>query len=576
MDNANAMKAQQRLMQAIQTYQVGDLSSAEKELRDLLKSFPKSDQIMAVLAAVLFSQKKYKESYRQYREANSINPENVEAAIGIASAEHARGNVENAIKLMGKALEKFPDRLEAHFNLGTFYITQKDLGKAEACFLKSLELEPKLVQADLHLVNIYMEWKQYGKAEHHLRKVIAANPDPQLKAKLKEIVDLREGSDETEPVAAKPVASEYAAEPSAVRKEDSVTDVFGIEEGDLNGLLSLATAFLERHQYKEAREYYEKVLAIDDKNLVATTALRKIKSASIPLWHFEMLADHGRNDAYQQAIESALKRRPGARVLDIGTGSGLLAMMAARAGASEVLACEMNSELAQVATRIVEDNGYKDQIKILNLKSNDLRPGLDYEGKYDLVVSEILDVAGIGEGVLPSLRHAFENLLKPGAITVPAGITMCAQLVAAPAFYSVNPIKEVSGFDLSAFNEFRPPDEYLPIRMNTLEHEALSPPVAFHFFDFSNIPETRPNDNPHVLEVDFTINKRGNVQAVVFWFDLHLDEELILSSGPGGKLKHWGQAICFMKDQIAVKPGTSLAMEAKYSDVTMWFEPLIK
>lgn len=570
------MKAQQRLMQAIQTYQVGDLLTAEKELKDLLSSFPKSDQIMAVLAAVLFSQKKYKESYRHYREAKSINPKNMEATIGIASAEHARGNVDNAIRLMNEALEKFPDRLEAHFNLGTFYITQKELIKAEACFLKSLELEPELAQADLHLVNIYMELKQYAKAERHLRNAINANSDPGLKVKLKEIQELQKGSLEKESVAERPTARKHETGEPIVRQQGSVTDAFGIEEGDLNGLLALATAFLERHQYKEARGYFQKVLDIDDKNLVATTAIRKIKSASVPLWHFEMLADHNRNDAYQQAIETALKRKPGARVLDIGTGSGLLAMMAARAGASEVLACEMNSELAQVATRIVEHNGYTSQVKVLNLKSTDLRPGLDYEGKYDLVVSEILDVAGVGEGVLPSLRHAFDKLVKPGGITVPAGITMYAQLMAVPAFYRVNPVKNISGFDLSTFNEFRSPDEYLPIRLNTLEHVALSAPIAFHSFDFSKIPEARPIDNPHVLEVDFTIQKRGNVQAVVYWFDLHFDEHLTLSSGPGGKLKHWGQAICFMKDQIAVEPGTSLAMQAKYSDVTMWFEPKTK
>ncbi|MEL7220183.1 MAG: 50S ribosomal protein L11 methyltransferase [Bacteroidota bacterium] len=45
--------------------------------------------------------------------------------------------------------------------------------------------------------------------------------------------------------------------------------------------------------------------------------------------------------------------------MDIGTGSGLLAMMAARAGAQEVVACEMNPLLAEAASQIVEQNGFQ-------------------------------------------------------------------------------------------------------------------------------------------------------------------------------------------------------------------------
>lgn len=569
------MQAQQRLMQAIQTYQMGDLMKAETELRSLLNNFPKSDQIMSVLGAVLFGQKKYKEAYRHYRDALKVNPKNADAAMGIASAEHARGNVENAISLMTKALAEFPNRIEAHFNLGTFYIAQDDMLKAEACFLKCLELEPKLAQADLHLVNVYKELNQLDKVEHHLKKVIAVNPDPQLKQKLQEITELRGEDSVGEVITEEKQIPEEEKQPGTLSEEEpeSAMEALGIEEGDLKGLLSMASAFFERHQYNEAAKYYEQVLGIDPENGIARFALQKIKASSVPLWHFEMLADQDRNDAYQEAIERALGKQPGARVLDIGTGSGLLAMMAARAGASEVLACEMNSELAKVAEEIVERNGFKDRITVLNRKSSDLKQGVNYEGKYDIVVSEILDVAGIGEGVLPSLRHAYQSLLKPGAITVPSGMTMYARLISLPAFYKVNPIKEISGFDLSPFNVFRSPDEYLPVKLNNLEYEWLSEPVAYYSFDLSAIPEERDVSSPHTANVEFKATHEGKVQAVAFWFDLHLDDELTLSSGLGGKLKHWGQAVCFMKEEIAVVPGDKVPMTAKFLDLNMWFEP---
>lgn len=568
----DTMQAQQRLMQAIQTYQMGDMVKAEKELKSLLDSFPKSDQVMSILGAVLFGQKKYKEAYRHYRDALKINANNAEAAMGIASAEHARGNTDIAIELMEKAQRTFPDRIEPHFNLGTFYIDKDEMKQAEACFLRCLEMEPKLAQADLHLVNIYKELNDLDKVEHHLRKVIAVNPDPQLKVKLKEILELK-GEDQQQsasPEEKEPVKEEPAQDSPV--QEGSLQESLGIDTEDVEGLLSMAAAFFERHQYTEAARYYEQVLTLDPDNGIAGLALRRIKASSVPLWHFEMLADTDRNDAYQSAIERALAEQPGARVLDIGTGSGLLAMMAARAGASEVLACEMNTGLAEVAEEIVERNGYKERIKILNRKSSDLKPGLDYQGRYDMVVSEILDVAGIGEGVLPSLRHAYQSLLKPGAVTIPSGMTMYASLVSIPNFHKVNPIKDISGFDLSPFNVFRSTDEYLPVKLNTWDHEFLSEPVPFYSFDLSDIPEERDPSNPHTANVDFRVTRKGKVHAVAFWFDLHLDDELTLSSGLDGKLKHWGQAVCFIMGELAVSPGHTVPMTAKFSDLTMWFE----
>jgi type III protein arginine methyltransferase len=82
----------------------------------------------------------------------------------------------------------------------------------------------------------------------------------------------------------------------------------------------------------------------------------------IPVFHRGMLRDKARNLAYRQAIEATVA---GKRVLDIGTGSGLLAMMAAKAGAAHVYACESQPLLAATAREIVAANGFSDRITVL-------------------------------------------------------------------------------------------------------------------------------------------------------------------------------------------------------------------
>ncbi|MDK1349185.1 50S ribosomal protein L11 methyltransferase [Streptomyces sp. 378] len=82
---------------------------------------------------------------------------------------------------------------------------------------------------------------------------------------------------------------------------------------------------------------------------------------AIPPWHFAMMNDRERNHAYREAIETTV--RPGDLVLDIGTGAGVTALMAARAGGN-VVTCESNAYTAFLADRVISANGYGDRVTL--------------------------------------------------------------------------------------------------------------------------------------------------------------------------------------------------------------------
>uniref|UniRef100_A0A3B4TDD7 Protein arginine N-methyltransferase n=1 Tax=Seriola dumerili TaxID=41447 RepID=A0A3B4TDD7_SERDU len=156
----------------------------------------------------------------------------------------------------------------------------------------------------------------------------------------------------------------------------------------------------------------------------------------------DMLHDHDRNEKYYQGIRAAVARvkARGEKVviLDIGTGTGLLSMMAVTAGADFCYAVEVFKPMAEAAQRIVEKNGFSDKIKIINKHSTDVTvgPDGDMQMKANVLITELFDTELIGEGALPSYEHAHQNLVQDGCEAVPHRATVYAQLVESELLWS--------------------------------------------------------------------------------------------------------------------------------------------
>jgi type II protein arginine methyltransferase len=309
------------------------------------------------------------------------------------------------------------------------------------------------------------------------------------------------------------------------------------------------------------------LLALTPDDLDATAILHKLTADRVPSWHFPMMNDAARNAAYDQAIRRAV--RPGMHVLDIGTGAGLLSLMAARAGAGRVTTCEMVPEIAEAAAEIVRRNGYAEQIKVVSKLSMALELGTDLPEPADLLVSEILSSDLLTEDVVTTVADARRRLLKPGARMIPYAVGAVARLVGGPELAQAVSVGTVDGFDLSPFNRFAP--GALLAKFSDQAFESLSGDVEVFRFDLANAGAPLPQRT-----LPFTVSRDGTCIGLLQWIRIYLDEETVFENRPADRFASsgWKLMLYPFPSPRTVAAGQTVRVRAGYSVAGLVFAPM--
>ncbi|MEV4741119.1 50S ribosomal protein L11 methyltransferase [Streptomyces sp. NPDC049555] len=289
--------------------------------------------------------------------------------------------------------------------------------------------------------------------------------------------------------------------------------------------------------------------------------LAEIVRRNVPRWHFAMLNDAERNTA----LTEALRRRipPGSVVLDIGAGTGLLAMAAVRAGAAHVYTCEENPLLAEIARQTIAGHGMSDAVTVLGKRSTELEVGRDLERRVDVLVSEIVDCGLIGEGLLPSVRDARARLLAPGGLMMPVAARLYGQLIESETVVGLNRVTGAGGFDVSLMNTAATRGHF-PVRLGTWPHRALTEPRELVAFDLAS-GELGPGSRT----LPFTATADGEAHALVTWFAMDLGGGITLRNAPQNTASHWMQALLLLDKPLALSAGQSTDIELSWTDTTL-------
>src|SRR5882672_6266201 len=310
----------------------------------------------------------------------------------------------------------------------------------------------------------------------------------------------------------------------------------------------LGAAFNVLGRKDEAAQAFERALAINPDLLKANPNLKSIYRGVVPGWHFQMMGDSKRNETYEAAIRRAA---PGKSVLDIGTGAGLLALMAARAGAAKVTTCESVGLMAARAREIIAQNGLSDRITVIPKTSTDMAVPRDMPERAEVLVTETFASGLITEGVLPTVEHAHEHLLTPNATIIPAAACVMGYLAGGPVLQGMLFVGRIAGFDLSGFNDFAP--AMLAVSLDNVPHQALSDDIELMRF---NLKERRFPAGGVRLALKAT--HHGICAGIAQWIKLELDAHTTYENRPSPQAdfnNHWTHIVHRFPRLVTVAPG---------------------
>ncbi|MBC7895722.1 MAG: 50S ribosomal protein L11 methyltransferase [Cytophagaceae bacterium] len=281
--------------------------------------------------------------------------------------------------------------------------------------------------------------------------------------------------------------------------------------------------------------------------------------------HLEMLNDRVRTEKYLRAIRETV--RPGDVVLDIGTGSGVLAVAAAKAGASRVFAIEL-SGIAAGAERVFEANGVAERVSLLRGEST----ALELPVRADVLVAELIGIDPLGESILETTRDAVARLLVPGARLIPASIEVFAIPVTLP-----EAVTKRWQFTQSSVTQWR---EWYDIDFSPLialsaqsvvatsasprqlsAWEPLAAPISCFVQELSAIDRT----TVEVLR-PVTVTRAGRIDAVALYFTVQLSEGIALSTDPTEPRddNHWRHRVWLLPAPMEVRAGDALELAFRH------------
>lgn len=238
-------------------------------------------------------------------------------------------------------------------------------------------------------------------------------------------------------------------------------------------------------------------------------------------YHRTLLADRVRNDLFQRAI--AARVRPGDSVVDLGSGSGIWAIVAAKCGARRVVAVEREPLLCALIERLAHENGVSAQVQVAC--ADVLKIELDRE--FDVAISETLGTSAFEEGIVAHLARGRDRFVRPGGALIPEQVGLRAAPVSLPDLAA-------AGLETSSFRSLA---SHVPHWVGPGRAKTLARPRDLLTVDLRMADPAEPLPQGRA---EFSVDDASNVHGLGVWVNAWLAPGVRLTTRAS---THWGVTV---------------------------------
>lgn len=274
-------------------------------------------------------------------------------------------------------------------------------------------------------------------------------------------------------------------------------------------------------------------------------------------FHRQLLNDEVRTNAFRRAIQETVT--PDDVVLDLGTGTGILAFFACEAGARRVLAVE-GQHTADAAALFSRLFGFTDRLTVFHARSHEV----ELPERATLLITETLGSLGFDEGILGTLADARKRLLVPEARIIPSRVALWAAPAELPEFYAQRIAwwdTRHYGFDFSAARLFASNDVYGA----QFGPDALLAPIA----PVIDVDAYTVEGTAHDGCARFRTTRAGIVHGFAIGFTATLTGDVTISNAWSGA-DSWERGLFPLHEPLAVDAATEITLRIETDNGRRW------
>ncbi len=267
-------------------------------------------------------------------------------------------------------------------------------------------------------------------------------------------------------------------------------------------------------------------------------------------YHRTLIADRVRNEAFYRAL-AAVIRRGETVVADIGAGTGLLGLMAAKLGAREVYLYEA-AGVAGVAADVIARNRASN-CHLIPCHSTEMQD----PPRADVVVSETLGNYPFEENIIATLNDARARFLKPGGAIVPSGIRQYAAPVVSGRIAGELAAWDGVGWGL----DFEPAKRK---SLNNIYVRSIAPEellgAGAAAVEWDAVEFSKANRANRRGTAAWKIETPAAVFGFATWWTADLGSGVSLSTAPGAPRTHWEQLYFPLLRPIEARRGDTVSV----------------